>query len=58
MVKAIGAHSCGRWETLPPADAYGWRFLIRHLRGAGRTRIFVRRRVGLTSPRGMRSASA
>jgi hypothetical protein len=37
MVRAIGARcGGGRWETLAPADAYGWRFLIRHLRGAGR----------------------
>jgi len=37
MVQAIGARcGGGRWETLPPANAYGWRFLIRHLRGAGR----------------------
>jgi hypothetical protein len=36
MVQAIGRFCGGRWETLPPADAYGWRFLIRHLRGAGR----------------------
>ena len=37
MVEAIGAHcGGGRWEMLPPGDAYGWRFLIRHLRGAAR----------------------
>jgi hypothetical protein len=36
MVQAIGARCGGRWEMLPPADAYGWRFLIRHLRGAER----------------------
>jgi hypothetical protein len=37
MVRTIGARcGGGRWETMPPADAYGWRFLIRHLRGAGR----------------------
>jgi WD40 repeat protein len=37
MVQAIRARCRGgRWETLPPANAYGWRFLIRHLRGAGR----------------------
>ena len=36
MVQAIGTRCGGsRWETLPPADAYGWRFLTRHLRGAG-----------------------
>src|SRR5262249_55185747 len=37
MVQAIGV-GCGggRRETLPPQDAYGWRVLIRHLRGAGR----------------------
>ena len=36
MVRAIGARRGGGWETLPPADIYGWRLLIRHLRGAGR----------------------
>ena len=37
MVRAIGARCHGgSWETLPPADIYGWRFLIRHLRAAGR----------------------
>jgi hypothetical protein len=37
MVLAIGARcGGGRWEALPPEDAYGWRFLIRHLRGADR----------------------
>jgi WD40 repeat protein len=37
MVRAIGARcNGGHWETLRPADIYGWRYLIRHLRGAGR----------------------
>ncbi|HEY2183452.1 MAG TPA: hypothetical protein VGH39_00550, partial [Xanthobacteraceae bacterium] len=36
MAQAIGARCSDGWETLPPADAYGWRFLIRHLRGACR----------------------
>jgi hypothetical protein len=36
MVEAIGTRCGGGWEMLPRADAYGWRFLIRHLRGAGR----------------------
>jgi hypothetical protein len=33
MVRAIQTRCSGRWEALPPEDAYGWRFLIRHLRG-------------------------
>jgi WD40 repeat protein len=37
LVQAMEARcGGGRWETLPSADTYGWRFLIRHLRGAGR----------------------
>src|SRR5260221_4043852 len=35
MPRAIGAACDGKWEILPPQHAYGWRFLIRHLRGAG-----------------------
>src|SRR5271166_913561 len=35
MVRAIGASCAGAWAALPPPDAYGWRFLIRHLRAAG-----------------------
>jgi len=62
MVKAIGAHSCGRWETLPPADAYGWRFLIRHLRGAGRDEeanrllidyVWIKAKLRAFKPRGL-----
>jgi WD40 repeat protein len=34
MVRAIGSRCNGRWELLPLADAYCWRFLIHHLRGA------------------------
>jgi WD40 repeat protein len=34
MVRAIGSACARKWETLPPSDVYGWRFLIRHLRGA------------------------
>ena len=36
MVDAIGSRCQGRWHSLPPSETYGWRFLIRHLRGAGR----------------------
>jgi WD40 repeat protein len=36
MVRAIGAACSGAWPKLPPTHAYGWRFLIRHLRAAGR----------------------
>ena len=35
MVRSIRTRCDGRWETLPPEEVYGWRFLIRHLRGAG-----------------------
>jgi WD40 repeat protein len=35
MVRTIGAACTGSWETLAPSNAYGWRFLIRHLRAAG-----------------------
>jgi len=35
MVESMRARCEGKWETLPPDDTYGWRFLIRHLRGAG-----------------------
>ncbi len=34
MVQAIRARCDGVWARLPPEQAYGWRFLIRHLRGA------------------------
>jgi hypothetical protein len=36
MIQALGAACDGKWETLPAQHAYGWRFLIRHLRGACR----------------------
>jgi len=36
MVQAFSGMCGGTWQTLPPQAAYGWRFLIRHLRGAGR----------------------
>ena len=35
MVRALGAACAGAWPTLPAKPAYGWRFLIRHLRAAG-----------------------
>jgi WD40 repeat protein len=35
MVGALKMRCGGNWETLPPDDIYGWRFLIRHLREAG-----------------------
>jgi WD40 repeat protein len=35
MIQALGAACNGRWEKLPAAHTYGWRFLIRHLREAG-----------------------
>jgi WD40 repeat protein len=35
MVRALHARCDGGWETLPPEETYGWRFLIRHQRGAG-----------------------
>ncbi len=35
MVHALRTHCEAKWETLPADDLYGWRFLIRHLRGAG-----------------------
>ena len=35
MVRALTVPCAGKWETLPAYHAYGWRFLIRHLRGAG-----------------------
>ena len=34
MVRAIRAQCGGVWNTLPPDQTYGWRFLILHLRGA------------------------
>jgi hypothetical protein len=36
MVRALGARCEGHWERLPRECRYGWEFLIRHLRGAGR----------------------
>jgi len=35
MLEAIRSRCKGRWQSLPPSETYGWRFLIRHLRGAG-----------------------
>jgi TIR domain/NB-ARC domain/APAF-1 helical domain len=35
MVRALAAKCGGEWEKLPRENAYGWRFLIRHLRAAG-----------------------
>jgi WD40 repeat protein len=35
MIRAIGSACAGKWEALPAQHGYGWRFLIRHLRGAG-----------------------
>ena len=35
MTQAISSACNGKWETLPGQHTYGWRFLIRHLRGAG-----------------------
>ena len=35
MIRAIRSRCDGQWESLPPSESYGWRFLIRHLRGAG-----------------------
>jgi hypothetical protein len=37
MIRAISAACEGIWSTLPASHTYGWRFLIRHLRGAGQT---------------------
>ena len=38
MVRAIGAKCGGVWNKLPFDQTYGWRFLIRHLRGADENR--------------------
>ena len=39
MLQAIRSRCKGRWHSLPPSETYGWRFLVRHLRGqAGTTR--------------------
>ncbi len=35
MVRALSSHCGGPWEILPAEQAYGWRFLIWHLRAAG-----------------------
>ncbi|HEY2620954.1 MAG TPA: TIR domain-containing protein [Acetobacteraceae bacterium] len=35
MVQALRARCGGQWDALPATDDYGWRFLTRHLRGAG-----------------------
>src|SRR6516165_2393491 len=37
MIRATRAHcdNQSEWHTLSSTDAYGWQFLIRHLRGAG-----------------------
>jgi hypothetical protein len=35
MIQAIRSRCEGQWNSLPPLETYGWRFLIRHLRGAG-----------------------
>jgi hypothetical protein len=35
MIRALRARCDAKWETLSSDDVYGWRFLIRHLRGAG-----------------------
>jgi WD40 repeat protein len=36
MVRALYRACAEGWATLPSDHAYGWRFMIRHLRGAGR----------------------
>jgi WD40 repeat protein len=36
MLQAIGAGIGERWAELPDSETYGWRFLLHHLRGAGR----------------------
>ena len=35
MVRALSARCDAGWAKLPASHAYGWRFLIRHLRAAG-----------------------
>jgi hypothetical protein len=35
MLQTLRARCPGGWETLSRDDGYGWRYLIRHLRGAG-----------------------
>jgi hypothetical protein len=35
MVRTLRVSCDGKWAKLPAVHAYGWRFLIRHLRGAG-----------------------
>jgi hypothetical protein len=36
MVAALGKQCDCHWDMLPSDNQYGWRFLIKHLRGAGR----------------------
>jgi WD40 repeat protein len=34
IIRSLSATCNGEWERLPAQHAYGWRFLIRHLRGS------------------------
>jgi hypothetical protein len=39
MIRAIGVACEGQWATLPPLEVYGWRYIIRHFRGAGQDKV-------------------
>jgi hypothetical protein len=39
MIRSISESCNGKWELLPASHAYGWRFLIRHLRAETISRL-------------------
>jgi WD40 repeat protein len=62
MVRAIGSGSKNDWAQLPTGQAYGWRFLILHLRGAGQDAeadklltdyAWIKAKLAASGPRGL-----